>query len=144
MAGALQFAKTQLGGNLKGKKIAYLMYDNPAGKEALPVLEAVAKAEGFDHRVFAVPPPGVEMGAQILDLTQRYRPDFVVTHLFGNRDGLTVAREMDETIRELPGFEGSHIYERALREAMARVSSAPAEMPSWITREEPPLPAVAH
>jgi branched-chain amino acid transport system substrate-binding protein len=90
MAGGLQFAKTQLGGNLKGKKIAYLMYDNPAGKEPLPVLEAIAKAEGFDFRVFAVPPPGVEMGAQILDLTQRYRPDFVITHLFGRSPSVSV------------------------------------------------------
>ena len=90
MAGALQFAKTQLGGNLKGKKIAYLMYDNPAGKEPLPVLEAIAKQEGFDFRVFAVPPPGVEMGAQVLDITQRYRPDFVVTHLFGRAPSVSV------------------------------------------------------
>jgi branched-chain amino acid transport system substrate-binding protein len=90
MAGALQFAKTQLGGNLKGKKIAYIMYDNPAGKEPLPILEAIAAQEGFDFRVFAVPPPGVEMGAQILDLTQRYRPDFVVTHLFGRSPSVSV------------------------------------------------------
>jgi branched-chain amino acid transport system substrate-binding protein len=90
MAGALQFAKTQLGGSLKGKKIAYIMYDNPAGKEPLPILEDVAKAEGFDFRVFAVPPPGVEMGAQILDLTQRYRPDFVVTHLFGRSPSVSI------------------------------------------------------
>jgi len=90
MAGALQFAKTQLGGSLKGKKIGYIMYDNPAGKEALPVLEAVAKAEGFDFRVFAVPAPGVEMGAQILDVTQRYKPDFVVTHLFGRAPSVSI------------------------------------------------------
>ncbi len=90
MAGALEFAKGQLGGSLKGKKIAYLMYDNPAGKEPLPVLEAVAKQEGFEHRVFAVPPPGVEMNAQILDLTQRFRPDFVVTHLFGRAPSVSI------------------------------------------------------
>ena len=90
MAGSLQFAKSQLGGNLKGKKIAYLMYDNPAGKEPLPVLEAIAKQEGFDFRVFAVPPPGVEMGAQVLDITQRYRPDFVVTHLFGRAPSVSM------------------------------------------------------
>ena len=90
MAGGLQYAKTQLGGTLKGKKIAYIMYDNPAGKEPLPVLEAIAKLEGFEFRVFAVPPPGVEMGAQILDLTQRFRPDFVVTHLFGRAPSVSM------------------------------------------------------
>jgi branched-chain amino acid transport system substrate-binding protein len=42
-AGAVQFAKDKLGGSLKGKKIAYLFYDNPAGKEALPVLEALGQ-----------------------------------------------------------------------------------------------------
>jgi branched-chain amino acid transport system substrate-binding protein len=30
-AAAVQFVKEKLGGNLKGKKIAYLFYDNPAG-----------------------------------------------------------------------------------------------------------------
>ena len=35
-AAAVAFAKKKLGGNLKGKKIAYLFYDNPAGKEPLP------------------------------------------------------------------------------------------------------------
>ena len=29
--------------------------------------------------------PGVEMGAQVLDITQRFRPDFVIAHLFGAR-----------------------------------------------------------
>ena len=42
------FAKKQLGGSLKGKKIAYLFYDNPAGKEPLPILEDLAKTEGFE------------------------------------------------------------------------------------------------
>ena len=30
-----------------------------------------------------MPPPGVEVGAQVLDIAQRYRPDFVIAHLFG-------------------------------------------------------------
>src|SRR3954454_24971813 len=36
-AAAIQFAKEKLGGNLKGKKIAYVFYDNPAGKEPVPI-----------------------------------------------------------------------------------------------------------
>jgi len=74
-AAAVAFAKKELGGNLKGKKIAYLFYDNPAGKEPLVILEDLAKSEGFDLRTFAVPAPGVEMAAQVLDITGRYRPD---------------------------------------------------------------------
>jgi branched-chain amino acid transport system substrate-binding protein len=82
-AGAVEFVKNKLGGNLKGKKIAYIFYDNPAGKEPLPIVEELQKREGFELRTFAVPPPGVEVGAQVLDITQRYRPDFVISHLFG-------------------------------------------------------------
>src|SRR5262245_45292566 len=66
-AAAVAYAKQQLGGNLKGKKIAYLFLDNPAGKEPLPILEDIAKLEGFEMRTFAVPAPGLEMGAQVLD-----------------------------------------------------------------------------
>src|SRR5579872_7096072 len=40
---AVEFAKEKLGGNLKGKKIAYIFFDNPAGKEPLPILEALSK-----------------------------------------------------------------------------------------------------
>jgi len=82
-AAAVQFVKDKLGGNLKGKKIAYVFYDNPAGKEPLPIVEELQKREGFELRTFAVPPPGVEVGAQVLDITQRFRPDFVIAHLFG-------------------------------------------------------------
>ena len=89
-AGAVQFAKDKLGGSLKGKKIAYLYYDNPAGKEPFPILEALAKEEGFEMRTFAVPPPGVEMGAQVLDIAQRFRPDFVITHLFGRSPSVSI------------------------------------------------------
>jgi branched-chain amino acid transport system substrate-binding protein len=89
-AGAVEFAKKQLGGNLKGKKIAYLYYDNPAGKEPLEVLADLSKLEGFEMRTFAVPPPGVEMGAQVIDITGRFKPDYVITHLFGRSPSVSV------------------------------------------------------
>lgn len=89
-AAAVEFAKEKLGGSLKGKKIAYVYYDNPAGKEPMPVLEALQKREGFELRTFAVPPPGVEMGAQVLDITQRYRPDFIIDHLFGRSPSVAI------------------------------------------------------
>ncbi|MBS0522330.1 MAG: ABC transporter substrate-binding protein [Proteobacteria bacterium] len=87
--GAVEFAKEKMGG-LKGKKIAYLFYDNPAGKEPLPILEDLAKSEGFDLRTFAVPAPGVEMGSQVTDIVQRYKPDFVITHLFGRAPSVSI------------------------------------------------------
>jgi branched-chain amino acid transport system substrate-binding protein len=86
---AMEFVKEKLG-TLKGKKIAYLFYDNPAGREPLPILEDLSKSEGFELRTFAVPPPGVEMGAQVLDITGRYKPDFVVTHLFGRSPSVSI------------------------------------------------------
>src|SRR5437899_5242206 len=89
-AAAIQFVKDKLGGSLKGKKIAYVYYDNPAGHEPLPILEDLQKTEGFELRSFAVPPPGVEMGAQVLDITQRYRPDFVIDHLFGRSPSVAI------------------------------------------------------
>jgi branched-chain amino acid transport system substrate-binding protein len=89
-AAAVKFAKDQLGGDLKGKKIAYVYYDNPAGKEPMPILEALQKQEGFDMRTFAVPPPGVEVGAQVLDIAQRYKPDFVIAHLFGRSPSVLI------------------------------------------------------
>jgi branched-chain amino acid transport system substrate-binding protein len=89
-AAAIHFVKEKLGGNLQGKKIAYLFYDNPAGREPLPVIEDLQQLEKFELRTFAVPPPGVEMGAQVLDITQRYRPDFVIAHLFGRSPSLAI------------------------------------------------------
>src|SRR2546423_9199950 len=88
-AAAVDFVKKQLGG-LKGKKIAYLFYDNPAGREPIPVVEDLAKLEGFELRTFAVPPPAVEMGAQVLDIAQRFKPDFVIDHLFGSGPAVAI------------------------------------------------------
>jgi len=89
-AAAVKFAKDKLGGSLKGKKIAYLYYDNPAGKEPIAVIEDLAATEGFELKTFAVPAPGVEMAAQVLDITGRFRPDFVITHLFGRSPSVSI------------------------------------------------------
>jgi branched-chain amino acid transport system substrate-binding protein len=89
-AAAVKFTKDKFGGNLKGKKIAYLFYDNPAGKEPLVILEDLAKLEGFELKTFAVPAPGVEMGAQVLDIAQRFRADYVIAHLFGRSPSVSI------------------------------------------------------
>ena len=89
-AAAVDFAKKQLGGSLKGKKIGYIFYDNPAGREPIGVLEDIASKEGFQLRTFAVPPPGVEMGAQVLDIAQRFRADYVIAHLFGAAPSVSI------------------------------------------------------
>jgi branched-chain amino acid transport system substrate-binding protein len=89
-AAGVKFAKEQLGGSLQGKKIAYIFYDNPAGHEPLPILEALQKTEGFQLRTFAVPPPGVDVSAQVLAIAQQYRPDFVIDHTFGKSPALII------------------------------------------------------
>jgi branched-chain amino acid transport system substrate-binding protein len=88
-AASVKFIKDKLG-DLHGKKIAYVFFDNPAGREPIPILEDLQKIEGYELRTFAVPPPGVEMGAQVLDITQRYRPDFVIDHLFGRSPSVAI------------------------------------------------------
>jgi branched-chain amino acid transport system substrate-binding protein len=89
-AAAVDFVKKQLGGSLKGKKIAYIFFDNPAGREPIDVLADIAEKEGFQLKTFAVPPPGVEMGAQVLDIAQRFRADFVIAHLFGGAPSVSI------------------------------------------------------
>src|SRR5207237_277968 len=77
-------------GTLRNKKIAYIFYDNPAGREPIEVIEDLAEREGFQLKTFAVPPPGVEMGAQVLDIAQRFRADFVIAHLFGGAPSVSI------------------------------------------------------
>jgi branched-chain amino acid transport system substrate-binding protein len=89
-AGAVQFIKDKLGGSLAGKKIAYLYFDNPAGHEPMVILDNLKEQEKFELKQFAVPPPGVEMGAQVLDIAQRYKPDFVIMHLFGRSPSVAI------------------------------------------------------
>jgi branched-chain amino acid transport system substrate-binding protein len=67
----------------KDLKLAYLFWDSPTGREPLPVLETIQKQIGFELRTYAVPPPGIEMRPQVLDITRKYRADYVVEHVFG-------------------------------------------------------------
>jgi branched-chain amino acid transport system substrate-binding protein len=87
---------------IKGLKIAYLYYDNPAGKEPIPILEKLSKKFGFKLRTFGVPSPGVEMGAQVTDITRRYKADWVVAHLFGRAPSVS----LKELVRK--GFPLDH------------------------------------
>ena len=85
---AMKYIKDQ--GAKKGTKVAHLYYDNPAGREGIPIVEAVAKKEGYELRLFAVPPPGVEMGPQVIDITRRFKAEWVVGHLFGQSPAVSI------------------------------------------------------
>jgi len=63
-------------GSLKGKKIALVYHDSPYGKEPIPVLEELAKKEGFELLKLPVTHPGVEQKATWLQIRQQ-RPDYV-------------------------------------------------------------------
>src|SRR5262252_8611071 len=86
---AMQYLK-DTGGAQKGTKIAYLFYDNPAGREPLSIFHRICAMEGYECRDFAVPAPGVEMASQVLDITRRMQAAWVVGHLFGNAPAVSM------------------------------------------------------
>jgi branched-chain amino acid transport system substrate-binding protein len=71
-------------------KIAYLYYDNPAGREPLDVLRDLSKQIGFTMQEYAVPPPGIEMRPQVLDIARNFKADWVIAHLFGRSPGVSI------------------------------------------------------
>jgi len=77
-------------GGKKGTKVAHIYFDNPAGREGIPIVEAVAKKEGYELRLFAVPSPGLEMGPQVIDITRRFKADWVLGHLFGRSPSVSI------------------------------------------------------
>ena len=50
--------------------------------------------------------------------------DFAVAYVFGDREGWEAAREMDQTIGELPGLGGIRIVRESLRGAIRRIGPA--------------------
>lgn len=92
MGGAVQYVldKWKEGGNSGLPKIAYLFYDNPAGREPIEVLHGIRDQVGFELREFAVPPPGVDMRPQVLDIVRNYRADWVINHTFGKAPAVSV------------------------------------------------------
>ena len=74
----------------KKVKVAFLHLDNPSGKEPLPAMEQLAKEKGYEFKAFAVPLPGLELGAQITDIVSRYKADYVVSHLFGRAPSVSI------------------------------------------------------
>ena len=77
-------------GATKGAKVAHLYFDNPAGREGIPIMEAIAAKEGYQLRLFAVPSPGLEMGPQVIDITRRFKADWVIAHLFGRSPSVSI------------------------------------------------------
>lgn len=81
----LKFIGSQMGGmdKLKGLKIANVHHDSAYGKETIPVLEAQAKKYGFEFKNFPVAHPGLDQKAIWLQISRRYRPDWVLLRGWG-------------------------------------------------------------
>jgi branched-chain amino acid transport system substrate-binding protein len=78
------------GGAKKGTKIAYLYYDNPAGRDGIAMVEAVARSEGYLLRLYAVQPPGLEMEPQVSDIAREFKADWVIGSLFGTPAAVSI------------------------------------------------------
>ena len=75
----IEYLARSLGGwdKLKGKKIADVYHNSPYGKEAIPVLQVLAKQHDFELQLLPVTHPGVEQKATWLQIRQN-RPDFTL------------------------------------------------------------------
>jgi branched-chain amino acid transport system substrate-binding protein len=69
-------------GKLKGKKIVYMYHDSAYGKEAIPVLDALAARDGIELTKIPITPPGNTQESQWLQVRQ-LRPDYVILWGFG-------------------------------------------------------------
>lgn len=78
---ALKYLKDH--GAKRGTRIAFLYFDNPAGREAIPMLEAVARREGYVLRDFPVKPPGLGMEPQATEIANDFKAEWVIGGLFG-------------------------------------------------------------
>ncbi len=77
-------------GNKGMPKIAFLYWDNPAGREPFPIFERLQKKLGFKFKSWGVPSPGIEMSAQILDIVKRYKADWVITHMWSKAPAISI------------------------------------------------------
>ncbi len=80
----IKFIAEKMGGmdKLKGAKIVNLYHDSAYGKETIAVLDAQAKALGFEVTHIAVVHPGNEQQAQWLQIRQ-IKPDWVILRGWG-------------------------------------------------------------
>ncbi len=71
-------------------KIAYLYWDNPAGREPFPIFNRLQKKLGFKFKSWGIPSPGIEQSAQILDITRRYKADWVILHTWSKSPAIAM------------------------------------------------------
>lgn len=109
-AAGLKYLGEQAGGmeKLKGKKIALVYIDAPAGKEPIPVLEEYAKRYGFELMPLPITPPGLEQKSQWLQVRQQ-RPDYLILWGWGvlNSTALQEAAAVNYPREKILGYAWS-------------------------------------
>ncbi|MPY92144.1 MAG: ABC transporter substrate-binding protein [Acidimicrobiia bacterium] len=114
-AAAVDYVLGESEGDPSELKVAYMYYDNAAGQEPIVALESMAEQQGFELRTFAVPPPGLEMTAQVTDIVSRYQPDWLITHLFGRAPSVSITTlkragfPLDQVVSLVWGFAENDI-----------------------------------
>lgn len=85
LAMIMSYIGTQEGGleKLKGKRIGYIYLDAGFGKEPLPLLEQLAKAEGFDLKLYPVAAADMQNQSSQWLGVRRDRPDAVILYGWG-------------------------------------------------------------
>ena len=73
----VQYAKSEEGGSLEGKKIALVYHDSAYGKEPIATLQKLAEIEGYQLDLFPVAHPGLEQKATWLQIGRQLKPDWV-------------------------------------------------------------------
>ncbi|WP_316014189.1 ABC transporter substrate-binding protein [Roseobacter sp. HKCCA0434] len=74
---------------LEGKRIAYVYHDSPFGEEAIPLMQAMAEAEGFTLDLYPVTPPGDDQVAIWGPIAQT-RPDRVILWTVGRMTAVSI------------------------------------------------------
>ncbi len=95
--------KWEAAGNKGKPKIAFLYWDNPAGREPFPIFERLQKKLGFKFKSWGIPSPGIEQSAQILDITRRYKADWVIMHNWSKSPAISI-KELSRN-----GFPVDHV-----------------------------------
>jgi branched-chain amino acid transport system substrate-binding protein len=85
---AMKYLKDK--GAKPGIKVAYLYYDNPAGREGIAMVDAIAEKEGFVVRKYAVQPPALELGSEVTAIVREFKADWVITSLFGRAPAASI------------------------------------------------------
>lgn len=74
---------------LEGKRIAYVYHDSPFGEEAIPLLRAMASADGFTLDVYPVAPPGDDQRA-VWGAIAQSRPNRVILWTVGRMTAVSI------------------------------------------------------